>query len=182
MLPVLPNTPDIETKEKTSWIDAVLSFLLLLFFLESVNKGKGIIDFILVIISLSRYIMKERLMVKQYKNKWIQRKWIDRKKVDVKITGCLDSWKIRKIEVPWIGQDISKKIKLDLELSKVFGVGIIYIVLIIKVSWVDKVMRENRQNTQTYQGNTHKQCQHIEKEGIKVTSKREFIAMERKPT
>lgn len=69
MLPVLPNTPDIETKEKTSWIDAVLSFLLLLFFLESVNKGKGIIDFILVIISLSRYIMKERLMVKQYKNK-----------------------------------------------------------------------------------------------------------------
>lgn len=108
--------------------------------------------------------MKERLMVKQYKNKWIQRKWIDRKKVDVKITGCLDSWKIRKIEVPWIGQDISKKIKLDLELSKVFGVGIIYIVLIIKVSWVDKVMRENRQNTQTYQGNTHKQCQHIEKE------------------
>lgn len=43
-------------------------------------------------------------------------------------------------------------------------------------------MRENRKNAQTRQGNTHKQCQHTEKEGIKGTSRREFIAMKREPT
>lgn len=45
-----------------------------------------------------------------------------------------------------------------------------------------KVMRENWQNAQTSQGNTHKQFQYIEKEGIKGTSRIEFIAMEREPT